>query len=75
MVPDKREISIQARPFPKIPHDNVSTLFQMKWFEFARAKLTGEQPKLGENGKVTVEMRAWCGAATDVSAQSQPHRE
>src|SRR4030095_3777476 len=25
-------------------------------FEFAKAKLTGEEPKLGENRKVTVEM-------------------
>jgi hypothetical protein len=25
-------------------------------FEFARARLTGEEPKLGENRKVTVKM-------------------
>jgi hypothetical protein len=25
-------------------------------FEFAKARLTGEEPKLGENRKVTVEM-------------------
>jgi hypothetical protein len=25
-------------------------------FEFAKAKLTGEQPNLGQNRKVTVEM-------------------
>jgi hypothetical protein len=25
-------------------------------FEFAKAKLTGEEPKLGENRKVTVKM-------------------
>jgi hypothetical protein len=25
-------------------------------FEFAKAKLTGEEPKLGENRRVTVEM-------------------
>ena len=27
-------------------------------FEFAKARLTGEEPKLGENRKVTVEMSA-----------------
>jgi hypothetical protein len=41
-------------------------------FEFAKARLTGEEPKLGENPKATVEMSARGSAAleTPLSAAS-----